>query len=76
MNSNRPAHQKYRLSSPCCLYEESIYSAHSEDSDQTVQMPRVIWIVAGGTSEDVFLCRGSICLALSSDSVNGQEMPC
>ena len=43
----------------CCPHEESLgtcmatHKAHSEDSDQTGRMPRLIWVFAGRTSHFV-----------------------
>ena len=42
------------------------YSAHSEDSDQTVRMPRLIWVFAGRTCHFVgFVMRWLILLLLA-----------
>ena len=39
----------------------AIHRAHSEDSDQTGQMPRLIWVFAGCTATKLVLsCRGLI----------------
>ena len=43
-----------------CPHEEAFFSYHSEDSDQTGRMPRLIWVFAGRILIVLVLsCRGS-----------------
>ena len=62
----RPVWSESSLSARRNLGPLTCYWAHSEDSDQTERMPRLIWVFAGCTLILLFLsCRGS-----NNESIN------
>ena len=63
-DSDQPVHPLSLISLPLSAWRKlgplTTYWAHSEDSDQTGRMPRLIWVFAGRTLILlVFSCRGS-----------------
>ena len=55
----------------------SYHWAHSEDSDQTGRMPRLIWVFAGRTLILLVLsCRGSFLYVIQTNSVDHEQTLC
>ena len=71
-NGIRPVWLESSLSAWRKLGSLATYWTHSEDSDQTGRMRRLIWVVSGRTLYSLVLsCRGSfaVCLPLHSESL-------